>query len=357
MELKDDYFIRIKTKKQIAIRNSNYIKMMADIEDNKFIKGVLVRRSERIRNCLNYWEWARYDKSKVLDLLKVSRCKDIYCPNCRAFGLGKYLAKTVPLFQENIKFYNPYMITLTVPNVFGSELKNTLEKMNKSFREFWRKIANKDKNGFKDRLFDCIGAIKVIEITYNCKTNKYHPHFHIIVFIDGDIESDFVKYYGGGWQYNTESFIYYSEADLMIQRMWTMAYYNLDKFELKELEENQILTCDIRELKLPDGLYEVFKYVFKDNNINSYENFKTVFNALQNKRLKQGYGNLFNVTDVECEDEIDNSEDIKHWIENGEDYLIYRSNNIMEAIINFKDYKKISRSNKDNEFYNKIKEY
>ena len=160
MELKEDYFIRLKTKKQIALRNAGYIKMLSDDDDNKFKKDLLLRRSERIRECLNYWEWARYDKSKIMDLLKVSRCKDIYCPNCRAFGLGKFLAKNIHIFQENIKFYNPYMITLTVPNVFGSELKSKIENMNKSFVSFWRKISNKDKNGYKDRLFDCVGAIK-----------------------------------------------------------------------------------------------------------------------------------------------------------------------------------------------------
>lgn len=357
MELKNDYFIRLKTKNQIARRNSAYIKMMAENEENKFIKDTLLRRAERIRNCLNYWEWARYDKSKVLDLLKVSRCKDLYCPNCRAFGLGKYLLKVVPIFQENIKFYRPYMITLTVPNVFANELKSTIEKMNKVFRDFWRKISNIDKNGYKDRLFDCVGAIKVLELTFNYKTRKYHPHFHVIVFIDNDVESDFVKHYGGGWQYNSESFIYYSEADLMIQRLWTMVYYDLREYELKELDEKQVLVCDIRDIKMPEGLYEVFKYVFKDDNINGYPIFKTVFEALKNKRLKQGYGNLFNINEKEIDDEIDNEEELKYFIKNEEEFMIYRSNNIMEPLINFKDYKKISRYNKDNEYYNKIKEY
>ena len=97
MELKDSYFLKVKSKKRIGIKNAGYIEFLADKEENIFLKSVLIRKAKRMKECLNYWEWDIYRKNKVMDLVKVSRCKDRFCPNCRswsnAIGIFKFSSK------------------------------------------------------------------------------------------------------------------------------------------------------------------------------------------------------------------------------------------------------------------------
>ena len=45
---------------------------------------------------------------------------------------------------------------------------------------------------------------------------------------------------------------------------------------------------------MPSGFYEVFKYVFKDTDIKDFEVFRHLFFGLRDKRLRQGYGLLYN---------------------------------------------------------------
>ena len=54
MELKDEYFISVSTKKRIAIRNALYMEYLA--KENKILKDRLENRAIRIKECLNYWE-------------------------------------------------------------------------------------------------------------------------------------------------------------------------------------------------------------------------------------------------------------------------------------------------------------
>jgi len=53
--------------------------------------------------------------------------------------------------------------------------------------------------------------------------------------------------------------------------------------------------CDIRELDMPKGIFETFKYCFKDVDIKNIDIFRDLFFVLKRKRLRQGYGELYNV--------------------------------------------------------------
>ena len=52
--------------------------------------------------------------------------------------------------------------------------------------------------------------------------------------------------------------------------------------------------CNIRELFEPKGIFEVFKYCFKDVDIKNLDIFRDLFFGLKRKRLRQGYGELYN---------------------------------------------------------------
>lgn len=62
--------------------------------------------------------------------------------------------------------YHPYLMTLTVPNIELKFLSREIAKMNIAFSKFIRwldkpfKENNKYYGGYKDRLFDAVGAVK-----------------------------------------------------------------------------------------------------------------------------------------------------------------------------------------------------
>ena len=65
-------------------------------------------------------------------------------------------------------------LTLTVKNVEGSALNDTLTQLTKSFdRLFKRKKVQKN----------LIGYLRSIEVTYNEERKDYHPHIHVLLFM------------------------------------------------------------------------------------------------------------------------------------------------------------------------------
>jgi len=68
-------------------------------------------------------------------------------------------------------------VTLTIPNVKDYQLKESIEKMSKSFSNILRVLRER-------RGIECNG-IRKIEVTYNPSRNDYHPHIHAIVDKEG----------------------------------------------------------------------------------------------------------------------------------------------------------------------------
>ena len=107
MEITNEKFLKMNSKKALAKRNAIYIYKMANDEENYHNSYTLINRANRIMKCLNYWKWDNYEKSKLLDLKKVSRCKDLYCSNCRKVKMDKQ----VQIILRNLAeiFYEKYI--------------------------------------------------------------------------------------------------------------------------------------------------------------------------------------------------------------------------------------------------------
>lgn len=267
----------------------------------------IFNRGERIGSCLDYWFWDVYHQNKLMDLQKVNRCKNNrFCPNCRKFDLSKFIHNYGYTFKNLLlQGYNPYLLTLTVPNVKGQELRNTIDKMNDSFNRFFKLFnqpIGQGMKGFKGRLIKFDGALKVLEITYNEKEDTYHPHFHCMVFSSEYPQVDMYKTIKGAWSNKNQEFNYNSNLDIQIMKLWYMTY---NKIRLSEKKYNEfsndwfdLFMCDFREMN-EKGIYEVLKYTFKDSDVKSYKVFKVFVDSLERKRIRQGYGIL---QGLKCED-------------------------------------------------------
>ena len=83
-------------------------------------------------------------------------------------------------------FLTPYLITLTVKN--GPDLLKRFNHLRTSFQELLnrrRKFLNR-KNGFTE-FAKIIAGLGNYEITYNPYRKDFHPHFHLIGLVNGEI--------------------------------------------------------------------------------------------------------------------------------------------------------------------------
>lgn len=336
----------MKEKKEINGAVSKYFYAMH--MENEGVSDRYKKKSERILDCLNLWLWDAYHSNKLLDLQKVNRCMDSrFCPNCRKFSLASTINNFSPQFQKLLREgYNPYVMSLTIPNVTAEELKPTIKKLNETFRKFFKKLSYsiESREGFPERLIQFDGALKVLEITYNKKERTYHPHFHIIMFSQEYDESLFDKFIKGAYSTKRKQFDYYSLMDLHIRQLWTMAWngikFTSDNFH--NMSENwwDLLQADIRECD-ESGIYEVLKYTFKDSDIANYNVFKNMFTALDGQRVRQGHGLLYNLkAEEEAEGEKQSIENYLEKKENPEQLLTREMNDLITV---YRDYRKISR--------------
>lgn len=118
---------------------------------------------------------------------------------------------------------------------------------------------------------------------------------------------------------------------------------NIKKFDyiIDNCGANHI--ADIRELDFPKGSFEVFKYVFKDSQSEDYDVFKVFYRSLKNRRIRQGYGKLFNNIDLDNFVDDNVYEGISAYLMFDEDSEDLYLNSVFELFHSYKDFKKISR--------------
>lgn len=329
-----------------------FYKMYLEESEKNFIS-----RSKEINDCMNYWEWDLYEKNKILDLKKVNRCKSRFCPNCKLLDISKFIHKFKEILNVYMQDYNFYFLTLTIPSIEASELNNTLFKLNKCFAKLkemysypkYSSKGNKNRKAYQNRLIDIAGGIRVLEITYNYK-NGYHPHYHIVIMTKDPIPRHLlVKNHLARFSKKRNKLDFKNEIERQISRKWAELWYNTkvseNEYKLSETyfdieNKYKVLEVDLREFD-EKGIYETLKYTFKDTDISSYKVFKELYYSLKGKRLRQGFGVLYNVKIDD--DELEVGEQQELLLEFDEDPINIITKGIKELITTYKEYKKISR--------------
>lgn len=137
-------------------------------------------RLEQVSECASWLKFALLsDKTKKL--AKANFCRLRLCPMCswrkslKLFSQVSAITDAI-LRDKKARFI---FVTLTVRNVNGDELRETIKKMNEAFK--W--IVQKSKTSAVSKKFKdyVMGYMKAVEVTYNHKTDTFHPHFHIIL--------------------------------------------------------------------------------------------------------------------------------------------------------------------------------
>ena len=134
-------------------------------------------RYVNVFQCALYMDFKQYFENEIerLKLHKAYLCKDRLCPICAWRRSLKIYAQASAVMTEAVnQGYKFVFLTLTVKNVKSDSLDNTIQQMMKAFSKLRRRTAFiKAFHGF----------FRALEITYNQKTDEYHPHFHIILAV------------------------------------------------------------------------------------------------------------------------------------------------------------------------------
>lgn len=124
----------------------------------------------------SYWNSFHCSESLVQNGKKITGkyCNNRWCIVCNRIRTAKLINGYLPAIKNEI--IAPYFVTLTIPNVGGSDLKATIREMIVSFIRI--------KDVFRHKRSELRG-IRKVECTYNARENSFHPHFHMIV--DGEL--------------------------------------------------------------------------------------------------------------------------------------------------------------------------
>ena len=262
LELTLDYFKDKTHEKQ-------YYKAIRKVKTSTKILSIIDSIPNEPQAQKRYWKTYHCNSVLLQDnhTFKGSLCRKRFCTECCRIKTAEL---TNAYKQPILDLGKLYFVTLTTPNVSGSNLKKELQKMIKAFQL----IKNNIRNTYNIKL----NGMRKIEITYNQESNTYHPHLHLI-------------------QDNLE-------ASNLIQALW-----------LKQFKKASIKGQDIQEIDTTNenGFIELFKYATKETNSKgkqySGDVLHTIYNSIQGQRIYQTYGNVKKIpspkTPTENEMEID----------------------------------------------------
>lgn len=267
---------------------------------------------DSLSNCNSWWILDYYKEQKVKDFKKTNLCKDKFCNNCKKVKQASRLAKFMPVIEDMKKDKYLYHLVLTVPNCNGTNLKETIQQIFKSFTYLNRYLnSTKAIKNLDLEQYSYSGAIRSLEVTF--KRKEYHPHLHCIIALDKPLDNN--KYITNTYSRSKKNgYRKFTEFEILIQKIWYLLNNNqrVTKKAIETLELGYSCTIDSID---ESAVYEVFKYMTKtndeNNNILTYNNFKDLYFGLYRVRQIQGYGCFYNIKDDDSiVDEVDDLYDV-----------------------------------------------
>lgn len=230
-------------------------------------KSISYSRVERMKNCGNFFDFHVCNECGHMTVTRANLCRDKLCPICGWRLSLKRTKEMLQIFQKvELNKYLPCFLTLTVKNCEPKNLRKTIKEMG----EAWHKLI-------RQRFYEknLKGWARNLEITYNEKTNTFHPHFHIILLWDKNINlKNIHEKIAENWQ-----------KTLNLDYKPIICH---DLIKSKNNEENKIN-------KIEKAIVETAKYSLKSSEINTLdiETLDILQKAIKGKRTI-GFGGILN---------------------------------------------------------------
>ena len=252
-------------------------------------------------NIFNCGSFISFFADETLEKKKVNKsnfCKNRFCPLCawrKAKKDSLKISILLKYIQEELG-YEFIFLTLTAPNVKGSDLSDEIKKYNENFKKLTKR---------KEVLKITKGYVRKLEVTYNQERNDYHPHFHVMIATNKS---------------------YFKSRDYIKKKQWLELWKEC-------MGDSSITQVDVRKMDTRDSnaIAEIAKYGAKDADyMVSQEVFDVFYKALKGKQLLTYSGvfkdalKLFNNGELDKYKELDLTEYIHaleyHW--QGKDYAL-----------------------------------
>jgi plasmid rolling circle replication initiator protein Rep len=284
-------------------------KMQMQKEQQTIIKRAMIiagfkKEAARISQCLEYWDWDTYKPEKIMDLIRVSRCKSKWCANCQGLYAAQISTQiSTQMMSQNLTAYH---LTLTVKNCRVTELESQLKKMSSAFSRLWQGWKNLTENQNRKGPKGCLSlsaAFRSIEITESEK-GYLHPHIHAILATDEPIKKELlIPRIIGRFDKIRKVQRFLSPIEEMIAAEWARAL-RLDYQPEIKLEPIQ-----------PERIKEALKYPLKPSSINDMSPAKLgkVIAATKKVNMFARFGSFRGIkeTDEICESDSLQTENTK----------------------------------------------
>lgn len=158
---------------------------------------------DRVKHCANWLITDQYtlpDGSSSFVVSGATYCRVMLCPMCQWRRARRLYSDMLRIWDFTFSQYRDIefdrhrnrvhprlralLLTLTVPNVSGDELRDTVGRMSAAWNRLKRYPEYKAIKGY----------YRCLEVTYNATTDKYHPHYHVLLLVDESyFAADYVK--------------------------------------------------------------------------------------------------------------------------------------------------------------------
>lgn len=158
---------------------------IADLYRKAMEKGadlLTASRYQSLEHCGDMLLFGERDGKKKL--VRANFCRLRLCPMCNWRKSLKMFSQVSRISEELLKEKPAtkfLFLTLTVRNVTAESLKSAMDAMNGAFRYLFDEgktfaMAEVVKKNL-------LGYLRAMEVTYNSRTNEYHPHLHVLLAV------------------------------------------------------------------------------------------------------------------------------------------------------------------------------
>lgn len=209
---------------------------------------------KRCRDCGDFCMFLSTKNFDKMKLYKANFCGNRFCPTCaKRKSIKDIIAldcMTRWVIEEKKRKF--IFLTLTVPNVSEDALDDKIREMNHAFHNLAKR------NSFEKAVK---GYVKKLELTYNKKTNSYHPHFHVLLSVSKGYFSNMNQY--------------------VKQDEWLREWQAV----MNDTDITQIDVKCFRQKKDQKSVLELIRYIAKDTQWNvDTDIFTVLYNTLHKKR-------------------------------------------------------------------------
>lgn len=257
----------------------------------EYAKGVFtVKTLERVKSCGDFMQHLTTQDLSAKRVHKSNLCGNRFCPIC-TWNKAKKDAIMINVTMQAIREEQEQeyiFLTLTAPNVSGTELKDEIDRFNKAFKKlFDRRNVKRAINGY----------IRKLEVTYNKERfitkemyknakgyfdrrglnvgdnnpnyDTYHPHFHVLMAVNK-------SYFNQATQYISQA----TWLDMWRECMNDMSITQVDIRKVRSSEKSE-----------NGAILEIAKYSAKGNELYHSESvFEIFYKSLKGRQLITFHG-------------------------------------------------------------------